>query len=107
MLTGFFYLVFLESRIEIPSNMQSMKRHPSNNFYRRTFSANFIKAVFRTSRFCLKVTATEISSNLKKSFVNMLLNSHFTKSTEGEIWSEIHHIKYSDTNTKELLFPAK
>ena len=107
MLTKFFYLVFLESRIEIPSNMQSMKRHPSNNFYRRTFSANFTKAVFRTSRFCLKVTATEISSNLKKSFGNMLLNSHFTKSTEGEIWSKIQLIKYSYNNTKELLFLAK
>ena len=85
MLTKFFYLVFVESRIEIPSNMQSMKRHPSNNSYHRTFSAYFTKAVFRTSRFCLKVTATEISSNLRKSFVNMFLNSHFTKSTEGEI----------------------
>ena len=42
-------------------------------------------AVFRTSRFCLKITAIEISSALRMSFVNMILNSHFTNSTENEI----------------------
>ena len=70
--------------------MKSMKRHPSNNFYHRTFCASFTNAVFRTSRFCLKITAFEISFILKMSFLNMLLNSHFTNSTEGEILSKIH-----------------
>ena len=52
-----------------------------------TFCTN---AVFRIKTFCLKITAIEISSNLRMSFVNMFSNSHFTNSTEDEILSEIH-----------------
>ena len=48
---------------------------------------SYTDAVFRTSRFCLKIV--EISSILRMSFVNMFLNSHFTSSTEDEILSKI------------------
>ena len=79
-----------------------MKRHPSINFYHRIFSKSFTNVVFRTSRFCLKITAIEISSVLTMSFVNMLLNSRFTKSIEGESLSKMHNIIYNYTNTKKV-----
>ena len=47
----------------------------------------YINVVFRTSRFCLKISAIEVSSILRLSFVNMFLNSHFTNSIEDEVLS--------------------
>ena len=56
---------------------------------------SYTNAVFRTSRFCLKINTilhdvTEISSILRMNFINMFLNSHFTNSTEDEVLRKIH-----------------
>ena len=69
-------------------------------------------AVFRTSRFCLKINAIlhdaiEISSILRISFINMLLNSHFTNSTKDEVLSKIRTQNEVTATQKKLLFSAK
>ena len=51
---------------------------------------SYTNAVFRTSRFCLKISAVGISSILRMSFVNIFLNSPFTKSTEDKVLSKIY-----------------
>ena len=58
---------------------------------------SYTNAVFGTSRFCLKVSAAEISSILRMSFVNMFLNSHFTNSIEDEVL----HTKNTVTATQK------
>ena len=70
------------------------------------------KAAFRTSRFCLKINAIlhdaiEISSILRISFINMLLNSHFTNSAKDEVLSKIHTQNEVTATQKKLLFSAK
>ena len=62
----------------------------------------YTNAVFRTSRFYLKITAIEISSILKMSFVNMFMNSHFASSTVDEILSKTKLLQ-----PKKLLFLCK
>ena len=86
----YLYIDIFWIMIGIPSNVKSMKRQPSKNFYHRTFCVSFTNAVFWTSRFCLKNTAIEISSILRMSFPNMFLNSDFTNSNEDEILNKIH-----------------
>ena len=54
-------------------------------------------AVFRTSRSYLKISAIQISSILRMSFVNMFLNSHFTNSIEDEVL----HTKNTVTPTQK------
>ena len=51
--------------------------------------------------------AIEISSTLRMSFINMLLNSHFTNSTEDEVLSKIHTQNRVTGTQKKLLFSAK
>ena len=70
---------------------------------------SYTNAVFRTSRFCLKINAIlldaiEISSILRMSFVNMFLNSHSTNSTENEVLSKIHTQNKVTTTKKTSLF---
>ena len=84
------YRYFFESWFGIPSNMKSMKRHPSKNFYHRTFCVSFANTVFWTSRFSLKNTAIEVTFILRMIFLNMFLDIDFTNSTEDEILSKIH-----------------
>ena len=67
---------------------------------------SYTDAVFRTSRFFSKISALEISSIFRMRFVNMLLNSHFTNSTEDEVLSKIH-TKIKLHQHKKLLFSAK
>ena len=57
----------------------------------------YTNAVFGTSRFCLKVSAAEISSILRMSFVHMFLNSHFANSIEDEVL----HTKNTVTPTRK------
>ena len=70
----------------------------------------YTNAVFRTSIFCLKINAIfhdaiETSSILRVSFINILLNSHFTNSTEDEVLSKIHtQNKVTGTQKKPSLF---
>ena len=61
-------------------------------------------AIFRSSRFCLKISAIEISSVLRISFVNMFLNSHFTNSTKDEVFSKIHTKNKVAPTQKNYLF---
>ena len=84
--------------------MQSIERHPSKHFYHGTFCASYTNAVFRTNRFCLKITAIKISSILRMSFVNMFLNNRFTKSTEDEILSKIRTQNKVTLTQKNSLF---
>ena len=72
----------------------------------------YTNAVLRTSRFCLKINAIlhdaiEISSILRISFINMLLNSHFTNSTKDEVLSKIRTQNEVTATQKKLLFSAK
>ena len=71
---------------------------------------SYTNAVFRTSIICLKINAIfhdaiETSSILRMSFIDTLLNSHFTNSTEDEVLSKIHiHNKVTATQKKTSLF---
>ena len=64
----------------------------------KTLKHNIFRTLIPLKR--LKITAIEVSSILRMSFVNMFLNSHFTSSTEDEILSK-NHTKNKVTPTQK------